>query len=110
MDPAAVVTIAGVGVIVAALAAYLITISYILVKVSYTLGTVLIGVRAIADRCAPLQPIIGAISENISRISSEVADMLPPDADVPAGGGPQEALRQRSARRRRRTTTEDSRA
>ncbi len=77
MDAAAIVTIAGVGVIVAALAVYLITICYLLVKISFTLGTVLIGVRAIAGRCEPLRSTIGAILENVAAIEREVSDISP---------------------------------
>lgn len=77
MDAAAIVTIAGIGLIVAALAVYLITICYLLVKISFTLGTVLIGVRAIANRCEPLRPTVDAILENVTTIEREVSTMVP---------------------------------
>ena len=99
MDAAAIVTIAGVGLIVAALAVYLITISYILVKISFTLGTVLIGVRSIANRCEPLRPILGAILENVSTIEREISDIGPGSPQEPEE--PQENGRTRRRRARR---------
>ena len=73
MDAAAIVTLIGVGLIVAALAAYLIIIAYSLNKVSYTLGTVLIGVRAIAARCEPLNEVVSSITDDVAAIEQAMA-------------------------------------
>lgn len=68
MGPETIVTLIGVALIVGALAAYLIIIAYSLYKVSFTLGTVLIGVRAIAARCEPLRGVVGAIASDVSAV------------------------------------------
>ncbi|MBA2437173.1 MAG: hypothetical protein H0V52_02335, partial [Acidimicrobiia bacterium] len=52
MGAATIVTLIGVFLVVAALAGYLITIAATLRDVSFTLGTVIIGVRAIANQTA----------------------------------------------------------
>jgi len=72
MGLATIVTLIGVAVIVAALAFYLITIASTLKHVSFTVGTVLIGVRAIAAQCEPLQPVIRDIVNDVSAIDEDL--------------------------------------
>lgn len=83
MGPETVVTLIGVAIIVAALAAYLILIAYSLNKVSFTLGTVLIGVRAIAARCEPLREVIGSIGNDVATVEQAMAGLA-------EGGGDEE--------------------
>lgn len=83
MGPETVVTLIGVAIIVAALAAYLILIAYSLNKVSFTLGTVLIGVRAIAARCEPLREVIGSIGNDVATVEAAMAGLA-------EGGGDEE--------------------
>ena len=83
MGPETVVTLIGVAIIVAALAAYLILIAYSLYKVSFTLGTVLIGVRAIAARCEPLREVIGSIGNDVATVEAAMAGLA-------EGGGDEE--------------------
>ena len=83
MGPETVVTLIGVFIIVAALAAYLIMIAYSLYKVSFTLGTVLIGVRAIAARCEPLREVIGSIGNDVAAVEQAMAGLA-------EGGGDEE--------------------
>jgi len=71
MGAATVVTLIGVAIIVAAIALYLINISLILNHVSFTVGTVIIGVKAIAQACEPLAPVIRDIQNNISAIDED---------------------------------------
>lgn len=73
---ATVVTLVGVFVIVAALALYLITIAAILKHVSFTVGTVLIGVRAIANQCAPLGPVVRDILGDVRAIEDDLESLL----------------------------------
>ena len=54
MGAATIVTLLGVAIIVAAIALYLIIISVTLNHVSYTLGTVIIGVKAIVAQTDPV--------------------------------------------------------
>ena len=73
MGPETIVTLIGVALIVGALAAYLIIIAYSLYKVSFTLGTVLIGVRAIAARCEPLREVLGSIGNDVAAVEQAMA-------------------------------------
>ena len=84
MGAETIVTLIGVAVIVGALAAYLIIIAYSLYKVSFTLGTVLIGVRAIAARCEPLRGVIGSIANDIDSVEQAMAGLAA--GDGPGGG------------------------
>ncbi|MGQ0743041.1 MAG: hypothetical protein ACT4OS_01615 [Acidimicrobiales bacterium] len=63
-----IVTLVGVGIIVAALAFYLIAIASTLTNVSFTVGTVLVGVRSIAQACEPLAPAVRDIASNVGAI------------------------------------------
>ena len=76
MGLATIVTLIGVAIIVAALAFYLITIAATLKHVSFTVGTVLIGVRAIAAQCEPLQPVIRDIANDVSAIDDDLEALV----------------------------------
>ena len=76
MGPATVVTLIGVAIIVAAIALYLINICLILNHVSFTVGTVIIGVKAIAQACEPLAPVIRDIANNISAIDEDLEALV----------------------------------
>ena len=76
MGLATIVTLIGVAIIVAALAFYLITIAATLKHVSFTVGTVLIGVRAIAAQCQPLQPVIRDIANDVSAIDDDLEALV----------------------------------
>jgi uncharacterized protein YggT (Ycf19 family) len=83
MGAATVVTLLGVGIIVAAIALYLINIVLILNHVSFTVGTVIIGVRAIAQACEPLAEVIRDIKNNVSAIDEDLEALV-------TGGEPRE--------------------
>ncbi|MEN3316517.1 MAG: hypothetical protein V7605_2751 [Acidimicrobiaceae bacterium] len=76
LGAATVVTLFGVFAIVAALALYLITIAVILKDVSFTVGTVLIGVRSIAAQTAPLGPVVRDILNDIRGIEDDLGGVL----------------------------------
>lgn len=82
MGAATVVTLIGVFIIVAALALYLITITMILKHVSFTVGTVLIGVRSIAAQTQPLGPVIRDIVGDVQAIEEDLEGLL---GGAPAG-------------------------
>ena len=86
MGAATVVTLIGVFVAVAAVAIYLIIIAYTLNKVSFTVGTVLIGVRAIASQTQPLEAVIRDIYNDVAAINNALEALV-------SGGGPRRALR-----------------
>ena len=76
MGAATFVTLVGVAIIVAALALYLINISLILRHVSFTVGTVIIGVRAIGQACEPLAPVIRDIRNDIAAIDEDLEALV----------------------------------
>ena len=69
-------TFIGVALIVAALAFYLITIAATLRHVSFTVGTVLIGVRSIANQTAPLAPVVRDILGDVQAIERDLNDLV----------------------------------
>ncbi|HWC10168.1 MAG TPA: hypothetical protein VG455_03005 [Acidimicrobiales bacterium] len=73
---ATIVTLIGVFAIAAVLAGYLIVIVVILREVSFNVGTVLIGVRAIANQCAPLGPVIRDIVGDVRAIEEDLEALL----------------------------------
>lgn len=94
MGIATIVTLVGVGLIVAALALYLITIAAALRHVSFTVGTVIIGVQAIAQACAPIGPAVRDIAGDLAAIDSDLEALVtggegrarPESASLPAAG------------------------
>ncbi|MFN2557049.1 MAG: hypothetical protein ABR592_09280 [Nitriliruptorales bacterium] len=65
MQPVAIVTIVGVVLTVAALAAYLIRVIFILKHVNFTLGTVIAGLNAIANQTEPLGSLITRVNREL---------------------------------------------
>lgn len=65
-----------IAVIVLALAGYLIAVATILRRVSFTLGTVIIGVRAIANQTAPVGEVVGDIATNVASIQNALRGVL----------------------------------
>ncbi|HEX2041259.1 MAG TPA: hypothetical protein VHF24_01370 [Acidimicrobiales bacterium] len=76
MGAATIGTLVGVTIIVAALAAYLITISYVLYRVSFRLGTVLIGVRAIVAQTDAVPKYVGIILNDVMAIDQAAHQLL----------------------------------
>ena len=76
MGAATIVTLLGVAIIVAALALYLIIISVTLNHVSYTLGTVIIGVKAIVAQTDPVPKYVGIILNDVTAIDQAAKQLL----------------------------------
>ena len=76
MGPETVVTLIGVFLGVGAVAVYLIIIAYTLNKVSVTVGTVLIGVRAIASQTEPVGAVVSDILRQTEAIENAMANLL----------------------------------
>lgn len=76
MSAAAIVTLVGVGVLVLALAFYLIRIALMLRSVIDTLGKITFGVRAIAHRTAPVNEVVGEIKTDVLAIEGALTDLL----------------------------------
>ncbi|MGH3849017.1 MAG: hypothetical protein ACRDRT_04830, partial [Pseudonocardiaceae bacterium] len=62
--------------IVVVLAAYLITISYTLNRVSFTVGTVLIGVRSIVAQTDPVPKYVGIVVNDVVAIDQAAKQLL----------------------------------
>jgi uncharacterized protein YoxC len=89
MGAETVVTLVAVLVVVAALAGYLIAIAATLKDVSFTLGTILIGVRAIANQTAPLKGVVGDIVSDVAAMDAALKGVL---SRGQLGAGGREAL------------------
>ena len=87
MPAAAVVTLIGVAITVAALAFYLIRVALALKHVNFTLGTVIAGVRAIEMATRPINPILGSIAGDLAATQKALEDLLAKKA-APVSSGP----------------------
>ena len=76
MGAATIVTLLGVAIIVAAIALYLIIISVTLNHVSYTLGTVIIGIKAIVAQTDPVPKYVGIILNDVTAIDQAAKQLL----------------------------------
>ncbi len=66
----------GIAVIVAVLALYLITVAAMLNHVSFTVGTILVGVRAIAHQTAPIGGVVRDIVREVQGIEEDLDALL----------------------------------
>ncbi len=76
MDLVTIVTLAAVGVGVLAIALYLVIVAYTLNNVSFTVGTVLIGVRAIANQTEPIGSVVQSIVKDVDAINAALSGLL----------------------------------
>ncbi len=81
MSPAAVAAIVVTGVLVAALAFYLIWVVMILRRLTDTLGKVVFGVGSIAHRVQPVEGIVAEINADLTAVAGALetlaADLRP---------------------------------
>lgn len=76
MSPVAIVTLTLVGVLIAALALYLIRVSVMLARVIDTLGKITFGVRAIAHRTEPVGEVLTGIAEDVATMEAALTGLL----------------------------------
>lgn len=76
MHVLAILTLVAAGLIVAALAAYLISVALLLRRASLTLGTINVGLRSIAARVEPLEPILGEINADLTEVRDALSEVL----------------------------------
>ncbi len=76
MGAATIVTLIGVFLVVAALALYLTWIALALRGVSFTLGTILIGVRAIQNQTNDVPTYVGTILSDVVAIDQAANQLL----------------------------------
>ena len=90
MSAAAIVTLVGVGLVVVALAGYLVWAAVLLRHVSSTLGAITEGLQTIADRSEPLDDAIGGIVEELEDAAGALEDVLAGHQDVRSQREPSE--------------------
>ena len=76
MGAATVVTLLGVAIIVAAIALYLIIIASTLNHVSFTLGTVIVGIKSICAQVEPVPKYVGIILNDVMAIDQAAHQLL----------------------------------
>lgn len=79
MPAVAIVTLIATGLLVVALAVYLIVIAWNLRKAVDSLGLITFGVRAIAHRVEPVEPLATQILEDLTVVDDALGDLLAPD-------------------------------
>jgi uncharacterized protein YoxC len=72
----AILLFVGIGIAVAAIALYLITVAAMLNHVSFTVGTVLVGVRSIAHQTAPIGGVLKEIVSDVQEIESALDNLV----------------------------------
>ena len=86
MPAAGVVTLIAIGLVVAALAVYLITVAVLLRSVSFNLGTIIAGVRAIGMQTEPLGRQFDRINRNLASTRQTMDDFVTKQAQAQAKG------------------------
>ena len=82
-------TLAVVAIIVAVLALYLIDICQNLNHVSFTVGSIIIGLRSIAQQTEPLGGVVRQIASDVSSLDQEFAGLSTGNGSrKPTGGLP----------------------
>lgn len=76
MPAAAIVTLIAVALTVLALAFYLVHVALMLRHVSFTLGTIIAGLRAIAHQTEPLEPVVGEINQDLADVQAALDQLL----------------------------------
>ena len=76
MDTLVILTLIAVGLIVVALAVSLITILLMLRRTLFTLGTINVGLRSIARRVEPLEPVLAGVNSDLAAVRSELLGVL----------------------------------
>jgi hypothetical protein len=76
MTAAAVVTIIAVAIAVLVLASYLIGVVFVLRRVSSRLDAVATGLATIADKTAPIGPVVGQINRDLTTVQGRLHTVL----------------------------------
>lgn len=76
MNLLSILLLVAAGLIIVALAAYLLVVTYLLYKTLFTLGSVNVGVRSIARRVEPLEPVLGEINGDLMAVRDGLAGVL----------------------------------
>lgn len=71
-----ILTLVGVALLIVALAAYLLVALFLLRKTLFTLGTINVGLRSIALRVEPLEPVLAEINSDLSGVRDALTEVL----------------------------------
>lgn len=82
MPAAAIATIVIALLLIAAVAYYLIRVILILHEAVDTLGKVTFGVRAIAYRAVPIDPVLRGVNADLTAVAGALEGLLPAAADT----------------------------
>lgn len=90
MGTETIATLVIVGVIVAVLALHVFLIGLGLKRLSFTLGTIVLGLRAIRDRTMPVGSVLGGIVGDVTGIESDLKGVLGAVGEALGAPGPAE--------------------
>ena len=76
MSVASIVLFIGIGIAVAVIALYLITVAWILNRVTFTLGTVIVGVKSICKQVEVVPKYVGIILNDVLAIDQAAHQLL----------------------------------
>lgn len=76
MPVAGIVTLVAIGLLVAALALYLVHVLLLLRSTSFTLGTIIAGLRAIAFQTRPVGDVVAAINDDLGEVKDALESIL----------------------------------
>jgi hypothetical protein len=76
MPIAAVFTIIGAVLTVLVLAAYLISIAFVLARVNSKLGAINDGLQLVTEKTKPLEPIVGEINRDLAGVDNALRAVL----------------------------------
>ena len=82
MGVEAILLFVGLAVAVATIALYLIVVASMLKDVSFTVGTVLVGVRSIALQVQPIGPVVKDIVRDVQTIDEALAGLVEQAEDL----------------------------
>lgn len=84
MSAAAIAALVVTGVLVVALACYLVWVVLILRRLTDTLGKVVFGVAAVAHRVQPVEGILGEVNDDLTSVA-DALEALAADLDAQRG-------------------------
>lgn len=76
MPVAGIVTLVAIGLTVVALAFYLLHVLVLLRATSFTLGTIVAGLRAIAFQTRPVGEVVAAINDDLGEVKAALESIL----------------------------------
>lgn len=85
MPVAGIVTLVAIALVVLVLAAYLLHVIWLLRKTSFTLGTIVAGLRAIAHQTAPVGDVVAGINDDLGQVRAALEQILGRPLDDEAG-------------------------